>query len=126
MAYSASLSERDEFMTCCEPLVPEHQCITGLAEEARELCAEVAGIEKGNTSAKSSPTWRQSRTRSTVSEKRVLALVVELKEAWDAQKRRFGAAKKSEKRATDVATQLAESARRLTEDEEKTKLATEK
>lgn len=112
-AYSALLSERDEFRNRCEALILKYQCTLGLEEEAEQLRAKVADLEKTNASAKDTLVRGKREKRSTVAERLVNALVAELKEARDAHKRRNEAAEESWKRAAYTAAQLVTSLRHI-------------
>lgn len=63
---SALLAERNESKSSCTALMLGNQCITELAEEAKELRAMVVDIEKSNASVQSTSTKRQSRKELTV------------------------------------------------------------
>lgn len=97
-----------------------------VTEEEKELRAKFANIEKYNASAKSTQTRGRNKKSTSFTEKRVIALEAESKEAQDTQIRSIDEVEKSRKRATDAATKLAESVRRLTECEESGKLVTKK
>lgn len=92
-AYSALLAERKESKSRSKALRLEDQCISGLAEETRELRARVPHIENSNAWAKSTSTRGQSKKRLTVAEKRVIAREAMLEKAQDAQKRSTNEAK---------------------------------
>lgn len=86
VTYTALFAERDESMNHYEELKRKNQCILSLAKQAKEQRLKVANIEKSNASAKSTSAKGGSRKRPTVAEKRVIALVAQLKDAQEGQK----------------------------------------
>lgn len=80
-AYFALRADRDDVKSRCKPLMLEHQRIAFLAEEAKDLCAMVADIERLKAPAKDTPTKGRCKKRSTVAEKLDNAFEAELKEA---------------------------------------------
>lgn len=107
-------------------MILEKQCISGFAEEAKGRRAKVAPIQKSKASAKSAPAKGRCKKRSTVVEKRAIALEADLKEIQDAQTKNVDAAKQFDECATNAAAQLAEPFLRLADFEESGKVATEK
>lgn len=73
-AYFSLRAEHDELKCRCEALLLESQCIPGFVEEAKELRAKVADVEKSTALTKRTPTRRQNKKRLTVVEERIIAL----------------------------------------------------
>lgn len=74
-ATRSSLSaERDELKCRCEELMLENQCTLDPAEEAKQLLAMVANIEKTNVFATVNTVKGRGTKRATVAVKHVTAL----------------------------------------------------
>lgn len=72
-----SLPEHDNFEKRCEALALKHQCIRGLATEAKELREELLDREVTDATAKAAPKLR-GRKRPTTTYRQVVALEKEL------------------------------------------------
>lgn len=125
-AYSALLAEHDKLKNRFEALTLKNQCLRGLAEEAKQLRAKVSNMGEANALLEATAVRGKRKKRSTVAEERLNALEEKLKAVQDGQKINIEAAEESEKRATNIAAQLAASFRRITEVEENSKTASAK